>query len=212
MPGFAASDLSKDTSYKLMTSAIVPRPIAWVSTLSEDGGRNLAPFSFFNGVAVMPPTLAFSVAYGDGERLEKDTYRNITATRECVVNIVTDETVEAMNRTSKPLAAEIDEFEFAGLTAIPSVFVSAPRVQESPIQFECTLNQIIRLENNLGRSDLIICNVVYIHVDDSVYLGDYKIDQETLHAVGRMGGIHYLRTQQLFQMTRQHDEVMNKKE
>lgn len=212
MISFATSDLTKEASYKLLTSAIVPRPIAWVSSLSEDGQGNLAPFSFFNGVAVMPPTLAFTVAYGDGERLEKDTYNNLIATRECVVNIVTDETVEAMSNTSKPLAPEIDEFEFAGLSPIPSLIVSPPRVQESPIQFECTLNQVVRLENDLGRSDLMICNIVYIHVDDSVYLGDYKIDQEALKAVGRMGGVHYLRTHQLFQIARQHDDVKAKKD
>jgi flavin reductase (DIM6/NTAB) family NADH-FMN oxidoreductase RutF len=92
MLSFATSELTKDASYKLMTSAIVPRSIAWVTTLSEEGIRNIAPFSFFNGIAVMPPTLAFTVAYADGDRLEKDTYNNLIATRECVVNIVTDET------------------------------------------------------------------------------------------------------------------------
>lgn len=203
MPSFATSELNKPESYKLMTSIIVPRPIAWVSTLSEDGIYNLAPFSFFNGVAVMPPTLAFTIGYADDERLEKDTYKNLMATRECVVNIVTDDTAQAMTETAKPLSPEVDEFEFAGLTSIPSIMVSPPRIQESPVHFECTLNQVIRLENERGRSDLMLCNVVYIHVDDSVYLGNHKIDQKALKAVGRMAGADYLRTHQgLFQMTR----------
>ncbi|RMF77957.1 MAG: flavin reductase family protein [Chloroflexi bacterium] len=211
MIGFAAGDLSKDESYKLLSSAIVPRPIAWVSTLSADGGRNLAPFSFFNGMAVMPPTIVFSVGYADGNRLEKDTYNNMMATRECVVNIVTEATAEAMNKTATELPAEIDEFAFAGVTPLASVVVSPPRVQESPIQFECKLHQSVRLENELGRSDLMICSVVYIHVDDAVYAGDYKIDPQKLHVVGRLGGPHYTTTRDLFQMTRLPSQV-NKQE
>jgi len=207
MVGFAAADLDKDQSYKLMSSAIVPRPIAWVSTVNPEGKRNLAPFSFFNGVAVMPPTLVFSVAYGDGNRLEKDTYNNIAATHECVVNIVTDETAEAMNRSATELPADVDEFKFSGVTPTPSVVVKPPRVLEAPIQFECTINQIIRLENDLGRSDLMICNIVYIHVDDAVYLGEYKVNPQALHAVGRLGGPNYTRTHDQFTMTRLPSQV-----
>ncbi len=204
MPSFNTSALTKKEAYNLMTGAIVPRPIAWVSTLSADGEPNLAPFSFFNGIAVMPPTLAFTVAFGDDERGFKDTYHNLTTTRECVVNSVTDSNVYAMNTTSKGFAPHINEFEEAHLTPLSSKLVRPMRVKESPIQFECTLNQVVTLENALGRSDVMICNVLMIHVAESIYLGNHKINQEALQAVGRMGGIHYTHTHNLFDMTRFH--------
>lgn len=204
MPSFDTSTLSKKESYKLMTGAIVPRPIAWVSTINEAGQHNLAPFSFFNGVAVMPPTLAFTVAYADDDRGYKDTYQNLMANGECVVNIVTDDTAFAMNTTAIGFAPEVDEFAEANLTPLASELVHPMRVQESPIQFECTLNQVVTLKNDLGHSDLMLCNVIMIHVNDSVYLGDHRIDQEALQAVGRMGGTNYIHTRELFDMTRYH--------
>ena len=210
MVHFAASDLTKTNAYILLTSAIVPRPIAWVSTLSTDGKRNLAPFSFFNGVAVMPPTLAFTVASGDDNRYHKDTYLNLSATGECVVNIVTMETVEEMIITATEFPAEVDEFERAGLEWIASHRVGPPRVKQSPVQFECTLNQVVRLENGLGRSDVMICNILEIHVDDAFYLGDYKIDSVAMNVVGRMGGPNYVTTTDVFQMFRPPSEVQER--
>ncbi|MEQ8671982.1 MAG: flavin reductase family protein [Aggregatilineales bacterium] len=204
MPSFMTSTLTKKESYNLMTGAIVPRPIAWVSTLSAEGEPNLAPFSFFNGIAVMPPTLGFTVAYADDDRGYKDTYNNLMANGECVVNVVTDATVHAMNTTSKGFAPHVDEFIEAGLTPIPSEIVRPMRVKESPIQFECTLNQVVTLKNDLGHSDLMLCNVLMIHVHESVYLGNHKIDQTALQSVGRMGGTHYTHTRDLFDMTRFH--------
>jgi len=212
MPSFATDTLSKKQSYKLMTSAIVPRPIAWVSTRGENGIYNLAPFSFFNGVAVMPPTIGFTVAFADDDRGFKDTYRNITTTRECVVNVVTEPNAHAMNISAKAFSADIDEFTQAGVTPIASEIVKAPRVQESPVQFECRLNQVVTLENALGRSDLMLCDILMIHVAESVYLGDYKIDQHALQAIGRMGGTHYTETRDLFDMTRYHTINNNKSE
>ena len=204
MPSFKTSDLSKKESYKLMTGSIVPRPIAWVSTISEDGIYNLAPFSFFNGIAVMPPTVGFTVAYGDDDRGYKDTYRNLTANKECVVNIVTENTAFAMNTTAKGFPYEVDEFEQAQVTPLSSTIVRPPRVQESPIQFECTLHQVVTLKNELGHSDLMLCSVLMIHVDESVYAGDYNINQDALTAIGRMGGINYIHTDAMFDMTRYH--------
>jgi flavin reductase (DIM6/NTAB) family NADH-FMN oxidoreductase RutF len=190
-----------------MTGAIVPRPIAWVSTISETGRRNLAPFSFFNGVAVMPPTLMFSTADRDGRIPHKDTYANLLATRECVVNIVAESNADAMNLTSTELPSDVDEWELTGLTPVPSSRVKPPRIGESPVHFECTLNQVITLENELGCSHLMLCNILTIHVEDNLYLGDHKIDPEALKAVGRLGGPNYIYTNDLFQMTRPPSQI-----
>ncbi|MGJ3240842.1 MAG: flavin reductase family protein [Anaerolineae bacterium] len=204
MPSFNTSELSKKESYKLMTGAIVPRPIAWVSTISEDGTHNLAPFSFFNGIAVMPPTVGFTVAYADDDRGYKDTYTNLIANRECVVNVVTEATANAMNTTAIGFEPHVDEFQQANLTPLASEFIRPMRVQESPIQFECRLNQVVTLKNDLGHSDLMLCDVLIIHIADAVYLGDHKIDQSALQAIGRMGGSYYIHTGDIFEMTRYH--------
>ncbi|MEO1324784.1 MAG: flavin reductase family protein [Pseudomonadota bacterium] len=202
MPSFDMSTLTKKQSYKLMTGAIVPRPIAWVSTISADGVYNLAPFSFFNGVAVMPPTIGFSIGLdGDGF---KDTYNNLMVNRECVVNVVTDPTALAMNTSAKSFPPETDEFAQAGVTPLASEKVAPPRVAESPIQFECTLNQTVTLQNELGRTDLMLCTIVMTHVHEDVYAGDHKIDPHAYPAVGRMGGTFYINSDHLFNMTRYH--------
>lgn len=204
MASFNTSTLTKTEAYKLMTGSIVPRPIAWVSTISEDGKYNLAPFSFFNGVAVMPPTVGFTVAYGDDDRGYKDTYRNLMANGECVVNMVNEPNAYAMNTTAKDFPYEVDEFVEAGLTPLASELIRPMRVKESPIQFECKLHQVVTLKNDLGHSDLMLCSVLMIHIDDSVYDGNHKINQEALQSVGRMGGSHYIHVQDMFDMTRYH--------
>ena len=204
MPTFLTADLTKKQSYNLMTSAIVPRPIAWVSTIDAGGRYNLAPFSYFNGVAVMPPTVGFTVAYADDDRGYKDTYRNLMENGECVVNMVTEATANAMNTTAKGFPPDVDEFEQAHLTPIPSQQVKPPRVKESPVNFECTLDQVVTIENELGRSDLMLCRVHVVHVDEAIYIGDYKIDQSLYDVIGRMGGVNYLQTRDMFDMTRYH--------
>lgn len=204
MPTFLTDSLTKKQSYKLMTGAIVPRPIAWVSTVSESGTYNLAPFSFFNGVAVMPPTVGFTVAFDDDDRGFKDTYTNLIANGECVVNMVTEATAQAMNTSAKGFPPDVDEFVQAGVTPIASQVVKPPRVAESPIQFECTLDQVVTLAEKGARSDLMLCRIQVIHVDDAVYQGDYKIDQSVYEAVGRMGGADYIHTRDRFELTRFH--------
>lgn len=204
MPTFNSEELTKEQSYKLLNSAIVPRPIAWVSTVSADGVHNLAPFSWFNAVAVMPPTVAFSIGLDDLERGFKDTYANLTASGECVINIVTEAAAEAMNLTGESFDPSTDEFSEARLTPVPSDLVAPMRVKESPVQFECRLHQAVTLQNERGRNDLMICNVLRIHVNDAVYIGDHKIDPDKLKAVARMGGSVYARTSDTFTMTRRH--------
>ncbi len=187
-----------------MTGSIVPRPIAWVSTVSVDGIFNLAPFSFFNGIAVMPPTVGFTVAYGDDDRGYKDTYVNLMANGECVVNVVTEDTAYAMNITAKGFAPATNEFEEATVTPVASELVKPMRVAESPIQFECKLHEMVTLKNDLGHSDLMLCSVLMIHVHETVYEGNYRIDQQALRAVGRMGGTQYINTTPSFDMERYH--------
>lgn len=204
MPTFDTSDLTKPQAYTLLNSAIVPRPIAWVATISPEGVHNLAPFSFFNAVAVMPPTVGFSVGLDDPERGLKDTCVNLKANGECVVNIVNADVAAAMNITGTAFDPTTDEFRESGVTPLAADLVTPMRVKESPVQFECRLHQIVTLENELGHSDLMICSVLRMHVSDSVYAGDHKIDQGKLQAVGRMGGAVYTHTRDTFVMERHH--------
>ncbi len=204
---FDTATLSNKEAYKLLTSAVVPRPIAWVSTLSPTGGRNLAPFSYFNVMSAAPPTLMFSVGHTGSERGFKDTYDNLSESRECVVNIVDESVAEAMNNSATNYPPEVDEFDMAGLTALESIHIAPFRVAESPVHFECKLNQILTLENEYGRSDVMVCDILAIHVAESVYMGDHKIDPMKLKVIGRMAGSDYIRSHDLFQLVRKRHET-----
>ena len=204
---FDTATLSNREAYKLLTSAVVPRPIAWVSTLNPEGGRNLAPFSYFNVMSAVPPTLMFSVGHTGSERGFKDTYDNLSQTKECVVNIVDESVAEAMNDSATNYPPEVDEFEMARLTPLESVHVAPFRVAESPVHFECKLNQILTLENEYGRSDVMVCDILTIHVAESVYMGDHKIDPVKLKVIGRMAGSGYIRSHDLFEMKRRRHET-----
>ena len=187
--------------YKLMVGVIVPRPIAFVSTVSADGTRNLAPFSFFTGISANPPVICFSpmVRASDGAR--KDTLRNVEAVREFVVNVVSEEFAEKMNICSVEFPPEVDEFEMSGLTPVASDLVKPPRVQESHISMECRLMEIVEVSAKPLGGSLVIGEVLRFHVDDALIDG-YKIDPDKLHAIGRMGGPTYTRTTDLFDMVR----------
>jgi flavin reductase (DIM6/NTAB) family NADH-FMN oxidoreductase RutF len=191
---------SRDT-YKLMTGVIVPRPIAFVSTLSPEGVRNLAPFSFFTGISANPPVICFSpmVRGSDGQR--KDTLRNIEATREFVVNVVSEEFAAQMNACSGEYPPEVDEFDISGLTAIPSDLVRPPRVAESRVHMECRLVQIVHVsEKPLGGS-IVLGEVLRFHVADELF-DRYRIDPDKLRAIGRIGGPSYVRVTDRFDMAR----------
>ena len=135
---------------RVLTGVVVPRPIAFVSTMSPDGVVNLAPYSFFNAVSYDPPTIVFSSSRRAGYK-SKDTLRNIEETGEFVVNIVVDPIAEAMNKTSAEFPEDVDEFEIAGLTQAPSETVKAPRVAESPVNMECKLEQVVRVRRPCPR-------------------------------------------------------------
>ncbi|SIS85656.1 flavin reductase family protein [Salimicrobium salexigens] len=166
---------------KLVKGAIVPRPIAWVSSMDGNGRKNLAPFSFFTVASMDPLTLAISV--GERER-EKDTAFNIKETEEFVVNIVSESLANAMHETSRYYSAEEDEFEVAGITEAESVYVRTPRVMASPVSFECRLTQVMEI----GTSNLILGEVIGYHLRDDIYMEKDKVDPHKLQAIGRMAG------------------------
>ena len=189
--------------YKLMIGSIVPRPIALVSTLSRDGVRNLAPFSFFTGISSRPPLICFCPGPRSVEGPRKDTLINIWMTKEFVVNIVSEEIAEAMNLTSGEYPPEVDEFEVAGLTPLPSDLVKPPRVAESHVSMECRLHLAIEFGDQPGGGNLIVGEILRFHVDERVVSGNLRIDPDQLRPIGRMGGpTGYTRTRDRFDMIR----------
>jgi|SRR5579885_3283153 flavin reductase (DIM6/NTAB) family NADH-FMN oxidoreductase RutF len=185
-------------NYKLLIGSVVPRPIAFVSTVSPDGIRNLAPFSFFNAVCGNPPVVSFASGV---RHPPKDTLANVRDTGEFVVNIVTEEIAEKMNLTSGEYASAVDEFEVSGLTPIPSDLVKPPCVLESPINMECKLLQIVEVSTKVLGGSLVIGEVIRFHIDPTIN-SNFRIDAEKLRAIGRMGGNEYTRTRCRFEMIR----------
>lgn len=178
--------------YFLMTGLVIPRPIAWVSTRSEDGVPNVAPHSYFNVVAHQPPHVVFSSTGG-----HKDTLRNVRATGEFVVNIVTMDVVEPMNFTATDFPSDQDEFRWAGLTEAPSQLVAAPRVGEAKAHLECRLTEVVPA----GNGNIVIGEVVHVHVDPSVWR-DGRVDPELLDPVCRLAGTRYARLGEIFKLAR----------
>ena len=182
-------------AYRLMISAFIPRPIAFVSTVSRRGIDNCAPFSYSMGVSSHPMVLGVSV--GDRDTGPKDTARNILETREFVVNLVTEEIAEKMNVASGDYAMDVSEFDEAGLTRAPSEAVRPPRIAESPVNFECRLLRVVRLADNT----VFFGQALRLHVRDDV-LTDGLVDVHKLRAIGRLGGPRYCRTRDVFEMAR----------
>lgn len=199
--------LSPGQRYKLLIGGIVPRPIAFVSTISPGGVTNLAPFSFFNGVGSDPMTLLFCPANG-GSDGEKDTLRNAKPIAEggqgeFVVNVAVESYLEQVVRASQPLPPEESEFDLTGLTPVPGAVVRPPRVKESPLAYECRTLQVIRTNpGRPGGGNLVLGEVVHVHVADEVIDDSLRIDPGALGAVGRMGGIEYCRTKDLLSVQR----------
>jgi flavin reductase (DIM6/NTAB) family NADH-FMN oxidoreductase RutF len=198
---FDAANSKAADIYKLMIGMVVPRPIAFVSTLDEYGVHNLAPFSYFMACTADPPVVSFVSSYRKTPEPTKDTLRNIVATNEFVVNIVSEEFAEKMNLTSAEVAPEVDEFELSGLTPVASELIKPPRVGESHAQMECRLRQLLPIGEHPGGGTVIFGDVLRFHVDETVVDG-YRIDPDKLKAIGRMGGPTYVRTRDRFDMTR----------
>jgi flavin reductase (DIM6/NTAB) family NADH-FMN oxidoreductase RutF len=190
--------LSEDAAYYWQIATILPRPIAWVSTLNEDGGANLAPFSFFTGVSSDPPTCLICVSRNSrGEK--KDTWRNIESAKDFVIHVVTDALAEKMNLTSRSFPYGVDEFVEAGLTKLASDRVAPPRIAEAPVALECRLERIVEV----GRSGtaIIVGEILLWHLADDLVVNG-RLAPAKLDAVGRMSGSTYARTRDLFDMVR----------
>jgi len=180
--------------HQYLLGAIGPRPIAFASTIDEAGRSNLAPFSFFNVFSANPPIMIFSPARSGRSNTTKDTYNNIKAIPEVVINVVNFDIVQQMSLASSPYAPGISEFEKAGFTPIASECIKPFRVAESPVQFECKVNQVMELGKEGGAGNLIICEVLRIHISENVLNADGLIDQHKIDLVSRMGGNWYCRS------------------
>jgi flavin reductase (DIM6/NTAB) family NADH-FMN oxidoreductase RutF len=190
-----ASLPSRD-AYRLMISCIIPRPIAFVTTLSRDGVSNLAPFSFFNGVSSDPPVVSIAVATKrDGSK--KDTWRNVEETGEFVINVVVPELMDAVIVGARELPHNVSELELAGLRTLPSLKVKPPRLADSPIHLECSLLKIVEVEE----TGLILGRVVLVHAKDEILEGG-RVDPRRLTFVGRLGDDLYCRVTDLFERKR----------
>jgi flavin reductase (DIM6/NTAB) family NADH-FMN oxidoreductase RutF len=191
--------------YKLMTGIIVPRPIALISTVDAEGNANLAPFSFFAGVGSAPPTVLFCPALRAGGDMEpagrKDTLRNVEATREFVINVVSESISAQANATAAEVGPEVDEFELSGLTPVPSEVVKPPRVAESPAQMECRLLQVIYTGDKPASGVIVLGEVVRFHVREELF-NDFRVDPAGLDAVGRMAGNTWVRTRDRVELIR----------
>ena len=177
--------------HQMLLGAIGPRPIAFASTIDIEGNHNLSPFSFFNVFSANPPILIFSPARSGRTNTTKDTYNNVKEVPEVVINVVTYDIVQQMSLSSSPYDPAVDEFVKAGFTALESDMVKPKRVAESPVQFECVVNQVIELGKEGGAGNLVICEVVKIHVDERVLDENGLIDQKKINLVARMGGNWY---------------------
>ena len=194
---------SPKENHKIMIGSIVPRPIAFVSTKSNKGILNLAPFSYFNGVCSNPPTIMFAPARRGYDGLTKDTLNNIQDTEEFVVNLVSEEISDQMVACSTDFENEVDEFEVYGLTTVDCVKVKPPRVKESKVSFECSLNTVVEIgEAEAGAGFIVIGTIVMFHIDDRVYK-DGHIDLEVLNPIGRLAGNTYTRIIDNFDIVRQ---------
>ena len=186
--------------YKLLNGTVVPRPIAFVSSLSANGVRNLAPFSFFTVVSANPPVICFSpLRRANGGA--KDTLQNVRDTGEFVVNIVSEEIAAQMNQTSADFPPDVDEFSQSGLTPRASDLIRPPRVKECGIAMECRLRQIVEVSDRPMGGSLVLGDVLRFHVRDD-WFDTFRIDPDKLRAIGRMGGPTYTRTTDRFDMER----------
>jgi flavin reductase (DIM6/NTAB) family NADH-FMN oxidoreductase RutF len=194
----APDELPQRDAYRLLLSAVVPRPIAWVSTIGKDETLNLAPFSFFNAVAGNPPTVMISVGQRKGQI--KDTLRNARETGEFVVNIVDESLAERMNQTSGEWPYEVDEFELAGLAPAPSLAVRPPRVATAAVAMEAKVSQIVPVEGSA--STMILGRILRYHFREGLLRPNGLVDAALLRPIARLGGEEYITIGNVFSMSR----------
>jgi len=189
-------DIQTSDIYKLLIGSVLPRPIAWVGSLNDRGIANLAPFSFFTVASINPPVIAISIANKD-DGSKKDSLLNIENSQCFSVSMVSHKNVKAMSITSEGFDAEVNEFEMASLTETPCNKINSVRCAEAGVSFECTLREVKSFGDNAGAGNLVLADVVAIHVDDSVVDG-YKIDSDKIDLVGRLAGANYTTTRDSF--------------
>lgn len=198
MATFNPKELKTGKLHSYLLSAVAPRPIAFASTIDAKGNPNLSPFSFFNVFSANPPILIFSPARRVRNNTTKHTLENAQATKEVVINVVNYNIVQQMSLSSTEYAEGVNEFEKAGLTMLESDIVKPFRVAESPVQLECKVNEIVALGTEGGAGNLVICEVVKLHIDDAVLDDSGSIDQVKLDLVSRAGGSYYSRAKSGF--------------
>jgi flavin reductase (DIM6/NTAB) family NADH-FMN oxidoreductase RutF len=202
------SELNPGQVYKLLIGSVVPRPIAWVSTISADGKPNLAPFSYFTVASSNPPVVCFSPALKgvsvDGKTIvyPKDSLANVRETEEFVVNIVSYKLAKQMNQCSAEYGRGVSEFEKTGLTPVSSAMVKPPRVGEALISMECRLRQIINFGDHPGAGNLILGDVLCFNIDDKVIDARQHVNIEALDPIGRLAGNDYCRVSDIFALDR----------
>lgn len=198
MLSFEPKELNTAKLHSYLLTAIAPRPIAFASTIDLDGNPNLSPFSFFNVFSANPPILIFSPARRVRNNTTKHTLQNVEEVKEVVINVVNFDIVQQMSLSSTEYPEGVNEFEKSGLTMLKSDLVKPFRVAESPVQMECKVNNIVKLGTEGGAGNLIICEVLKMHISDDVLNDDNSINQEKLDLVSRAGGSYYSRAKSGF--------------
>jgi flavin reductase (DIM6/NTAB) family NADH-FMN oxidoreductase RutF len=194
------ANLDRREAHELLVGAILPRPIAWVSTIGRDGVYNVAPFSFFSGMSSKPAIVGFGVgSKRDGGK--KDTLANIEFSKDFVINVATEAMAEAMNQTCGEYPSHVDEFQVANLTPLKCDLVKPPRVAESPVNMECRLLQVLEFGEAPHVNAFIIGEVLRVHIKEDVWI-DGVIKGSRLKGIGRMGEDLYCRTMDIFEMKR----------
>ncbi len=198
MKSFEPKEISTKQLHSYLLSSVAPRPIAFASTIDIDGNPNLSPFSFFNVFSANPPILIFSPARRVKGNTTKHTLHNVIAVKEVVINVVNYDMVHQMSLSSTEYPADVNEFEKAGFTMVDSHNIRPFRVGESPVQIECKVKEIVSLGNKGGAGNLIICEVVKMHISEQVLKKDKSINQKKLDLVARAGGSYYSRVKSGF--------------
>lgn len=195
--------LSEDQIYRFMVSAIVPRPIAWISTIDRQGNTNLAPFSYFMGVCCRPMTVLFCPVVGPEGRPKKDTLLNIEAVPQFVINVAQGKTIDAVNLSAAPFPPDESEFDHSGMTPVPSTKIQPPRVREASVAFECELREVIEINDGPGGGWLVLGTVLCIHAhSDLLDMTTLKVDLDALEPIARLGGEDFLRATDVFSLPR----------
>jgi len=189
-----AQSISQQYLHRIMLGSIAPRPIAFVSTIDKEGNPNLSPFSFFNAFGVNPGTLIFSPSRRGRDNTTKHTFENLLEIPEAVINVVTYDMVQQMSLASCEFPKGVNEFLKAGFTSLASEKVRPFRVKESPVQYECKVREIIQTGDGPGAGNLVICDILLVHINETVLDEKNEINQEKIDLVGRMGGDFYVRT------------------